>query len=132
MALFLLTKLSRFSRANPKMVMLIVIGIAIAAFGIHYKMLVGERDKLRVAEQAYEAAVTAFELREATLQEDIRLAAAATAQLSADRDADRRALDTLRAGREADIEAQEWAIQQLPVGEIVRLCAALPEMVGCE
>lgn len=132
MVLGILTRLATFSLKNPKMIAFAVVGIAIAGFGIHYKLLVGERDKLRVVEAGYQAAVAAFELREAAMQEDIRLAAEATAQLSADRDAQRTALDLLRTGREGDEEAQAWGSQQLPVGEITRLCATLPGMVGCE
>lgn len=132
MILGILTRLATFSLKNPKTIMFAVAGIAIVGFSIHYKLLVGERNKLRIAEAGYQAAVAAFEQREVTLQQDIRLAAEATAELVADRDAQRTALDLLRAGREGDEEAQAWGSQQLPVGEITRLCVTLPGMVGCE
>jgi len=132
MVLGILTKLAGFSVRNPRTILFIVLGIVTAGFGLHYKLLVGERNKLRVAETAYKAAFVAWELREATLQQDIRLAAQATAELVADRDAQRTALDLLRAGREGDAEAQVWGGQQLPLGEITRLCATLPGMTGCE
>jgi hypothetical protein len=131
MALGLLTKLASFSTKNPKTVLSIVGVLVVVGFGVHYKMLIGERDKLRVATTAYESAVEAFEAREASLQADLALAQAAAAQALQDRREARRALDAFRAGREGDVEAMEWASQQLPIGEIERLCAALPDMEGC-
>ncbi len=132
MVVGILTKLAVFSLKRPKLVMFIVIGVAIAGFGIHYKLLVGERDKLRVAETAYKLAVAAFEQREEVLREDIRLAAEATALVTADRNSQISALSALRAGRQTDQEARSWGEQALPIGEIVRLCEALPEMAGCQ
>ena len=111
---------------------IILAGLAILAFGFHYKMLVGERDKLRVAEAGYKAATAAFIQRELVLREDARLAAEATATLAAERNADRAALDKLRVGRADDEESVVWGAQAIPVGEVARLCEALPEMVGCE
>lgn len=131
MLMVVLTRLASFSVKNPKTILFIVLGVAIAGFGVHYKLLVGERDKLRVAEEGYKKAVAAFELREATLQEDLRLARVSIETVTAERNANRATLDEFRAGRERDPEARAWGQQQLPVGEVERLCAALPEMVGC-
>ncbi len=132
MVLGLISGLASFSMKNPKMVMVGVVGFAIIVFGIHYKLLVGERDKLRVAEAGYKLAVSAFVQREATLREDIRLAAEATALVTAERNSHISALVRLNAGRQADEDARSWGEQALPIGEIVRLCEALPEMIGCQ
>ncbi len=132
MLLGIVSTLASFSTENPKTILVAGISVAILLFGIHYKMLVGERDKLRVAEAGYKLAVSAFERREATMREDIRLAAEATANLTAERNSQISALNTLRAGRQIDADARAWGEQALPIGEIVRLCEALPEMVGCQ
>lgn len=131
MLIGVLSTLASFSTKNPKTILFAGIGVAVLLFGIHYKLLVGERDKLRVAEAGYELAVAAFIEREAVMREDIRLAAEATANLAAERNSQISALNTLRAGRQIDEDARAWGEQALPIGEIVRLCEALPEMVGC-
>ncbi len=128
----ILTTLASFSIRNPKTILFIVIGIAIAGFGVHYKLLVGERDKLRVAQVGYELAVDNFRAREATLQEDLRLERKAAEIAVTERAEARRALDIFLAGREDDPESMEWAKQTIPIGELERLCQALPEMEGCE
>ncbi len=127
----LLSTLASFSLKRPKLVMFIVAGLAIGAFGVHYKLIVGERDKLRVAEAGYKLAVEAFVEREAVMREDIRLAAEATAIVTAERNSQISALNRLRAGRQLDADARSWGEQALPISEIARLCEALPEMVGC-
>ena len=126
----LLTSLATFSLKKPKTVAIIAVSLAVAAFGIHYKMLVGERDKLRIAEAGYKQAVTAFVAREATLQEDIRKEREAAAIALSARDAIREALDTFRITR-SDQPSIEWAAQPVPNAEVERLCIALPEMTGC-
>lgn len=131
-AITILTKLAGFSTKNPKTVLTIVGVLAIIAFGIHYKLLTGERDKLRVAQTGYELAVDNFRAREATLQEDLRIERTAAAIAVAERTEARRTLETFLAGREDDPESMEWAQQAIPIGELERLCVALPEMEGCQ
>ena len=132
MVLGILARLAVFSLKKPKTVAIIVAVLAVLTFGIHYNLLKGERDKLRVAEAGYRRAISAFVQRESVLREDARLAAEATATLTAERNADRAALDKLRTGRADDEESVVWGAQAIPVGEVARLCEALPEMVGCE
>lgn len=132
MVLGILTSLASFSTKRPKTILIIAATVAILAFGVHYKLLVGERDKLRVAEEGYKRAVTAFVQREETLQEDIRNEREAAATAVAERNAARRSVEVFRAGRESDPESLQWASQPMPVGEVERLCVALPEMDGCQ
>lgn len=132
MVIGILTRLAGFSVKNPRTILFIVLGLAIVGLGIHYKLLVGERDKLRVAEEGYKVAVAAFVKREATLQEDLRLANEAVVIVAAERDAQRATLDQFRAGRDSDPESQAWSALPIPIGELERLCLALPEMDGCE
>ena len=132
MVLGILARLATFSLKKPKTVAIVVVVLAALAFGVHYNLLKGERDKLRVAEAGYKRAITAFVVLESILREDARIAAEATATLTAERNADRAALDKLRTGRADDEESVVWGAQQIPVGEVARLCEALPEMVGCE
>lgn len=131
-ALALLTKLGGFSIRRPKVVLGIVAIVIIAGFGIHYKMIVGERDKLRVAQVGYGLAIDAFRAREATLQEDLRISDEAAVIAVAERTEARRTLNTFLAGRENDPESMQWAQQSIPIGELERLCQALPEMEGCQ
>lgn len=131
-AIGLLTKLASFSAKRPKAVIGIVAVLILVGFGIHYKMLVGERDKLRVAQVGYELAVDNFRAREATLQEDLRIERTAAAIAVAERTEARRTLDVFMAGREDDPESMEWAQQAIPIGELERLCQALPQMEGCQ
>lgn len=131
-AISVLTKLAGFSAKRPKVMIGIVAVLVLAGFGIHYKMLVGERDKLRVATVGYELAVDNFRAREATLQEDLRIERTAAAIAVAERTEARRTLDVFIAGREDDPESMEWAQQAIPIGELERLCQALPEMEGCQ
>ena len=131
MVLTVLTSLARFSFRKPRTVAIIAVCLVVAAFGVHYKLLVGERDKLRVAEAGYELAIEAFLEREAVLREDARIAAEATAVLTIERNSQISALNALRAGRQIDQDARTWGEQALPIGEIRLLCEALPELVGC-
>ncbi len=130
MLIGMLIRLGGFSIRKPKTVAIIAATLVILAFGVHYKLLVGERDKLRVAEQGYKDAVTAFELREATFQEDLLRERVAASTAVAERDAARRDVTQFLNSRN-DLESIAWANKQLPVGELERLCVALPEMVGC-
>ena len=131
-AISVLTKLAGFSAKRPKVMIGIVAVLVLVGFGIHYKMLVGERDKLRVATAGYELAVDNFRAREATLREDLRISDEAAAIAVAERTEARRTLDVFMAGREDDPESLEWAQQAIPIGELERLCQALPEMEGCQ
>ncbi len=131
-AITILAKLASFSTKNPKTVLTIVGILAIVAFSVHYKMLVGERDKLRVATVGYELAMETFRAREITLREDLRISDEAAAIAVAERTEARRTLDVFMAGREDDPESLEWAQQAIPIGELERLCQALPEMEGCQ
>lgn len=130
MGLGLLIKLAGFSTKNPKTIMTIVAILAILAFGVHYKLIVGERDKLRIVEQELLDVAAAFELREATFQEDLIRERVAAGVAVAERDAARRSVEDFRNARQDD-ESIEWAADQIPIGELERLCVALPEMVGC-
>ena len=131
-AISVLTKLAGFSAKRPKVMIGIVAVLILAGFGIHYKMLVGERDKLRTAQVGFELAVDNFRAREATLKEDLRISDEAAAIAVAERTEARRTLDVFMAGREDDPESMEWAQQAIPIGELERLCQALPEMEGCQ
>lgn len=128
----MISKIALFAARKPKMVATIVVVLVCGAFAVHYKLLVGERDKLRIAQEAYEVAIDRFREREASLQTALENERAAAAVVAAERDEARRAIDVFRAGRENDPEALEWARQALPLGELERLCAALPEMGGCQ
>ncbi len=130
MGLGLLIKLAGFSTKNPKTVISIVAVLAILAFGVHYKLLVGERDKLRVAEEGYKVAVAAFVVREASFQEDLIREREAAGIAVAERDEARLTVEEFRNARQ-DAESIEWAADDIPIGELERLCVALPEMVGC-
>ena len=66
------------------------------------------------------------------LEDALDLEREAAALAAAERDEARRAIDAFRAGRRDDPEALEWASQPLPIGELDRLCIALPEMEGCQ
>lgn len=131
-AISVLTKLAGFSAKRPKAVIGIVAVLILVGFGIHYKMLVGERDKLRVAQVGYELAVDTFRAREAAMREDLRIERTAAAIAVAERTEARRTLDVFIAGRKDDPESMEWAQQAIPIGELERLCQALPEMEGCQ
>ena len=104
--------------------------LAILAFGFHYKLLVGERDKLRIIEQELIDVADAFKLREATFEEDLRRERFAAGVAVAERDEARLSVETFRDSRD-DPESLEWASEQIPTGELERLCIALPEMEGC-
>lgn len=132
MLIGILTKLASFSLRNPKLLLLAICAVAVGVLAIHYKMIVNERDKLEVAVAGYERAVDAFRDREASLRGAIENERRAAAAAAAARDEARRTLDIFREGRKRDPEAQEWAEQSLPVGEVERLCQALPEMDGCQ
>ena len=90
-----------------------------------FKSVLNERTELR-------AAVVTFKANELRLKESLQSERLAATQAVSDRADAQRALDTLREGREGDIESQEWAATPIPTGEIDRLCAALPGMEGCE
>ncbi len=132
MFLGILTRLASFSLKNPKTILIIGAVVVLFSFGVHYKTLKGERDKLRVAEAGYELAIEAFVAREGVLQDALINERNATASNARARDAARRALEQFRADRESDPEATEWAAIPVPAGELARLCAAVPQLKGCE
>ena len=129
-AVGVLGKLAGLSLKRPKIAIGVVAVIAVLAVGVHYKLLVGERDKLRVAEEGYKVAVAAFVVREASFQEDLIRERLAAGIAVAERDEARRSVEDFRNARQ-DEESLEWAGNQIPVGELERLCVALPEMAGC-
>jgi hypothetical protein len=116
----------------PKLLGAGVMLIALAAFGVHYKLLTGERDQLRLEKVSYQLALKKAALNMEILTEDARIAELATANAIFEREASRAALDAFRAGREDDPEALTWGAQLIPLGEIARLCLAVPEMNGCQ
>ena len=114
---------------------LIGAGIALAlivGFGIHYKLLTSERDQLRIEKVSFQLALKKAALNMEIMTADAVRAAEATITAARERDEAHAALDEFRAGREADPEAHAWGEQQIPSGEVARLCIALPEMAGCE
>jgi hypothetical protein len=109
-------------------------GIAVAvvlAIGVHYKLVIGERNKLRIENSAYQAALIKAARNMELMAEDQRVAEAAAITAIEARRAARAALDKFRAGRQLDPESLAWGAQPIPVGERTRLCTALPEMSGC-
>ena len=130
MVLSILARLAAFSLKKPKIAIGVVAVIAVLAVGVHYKLIIGERDKLRVAEQGYKDAVTAFRAREATYEDDIRRERLAAGIAVAERDEARLTVEEFRNARQ-DEESIEWAADDIPIGELERLCVALPEMAGC-
>ena len=105
---------------------------AVIGFGIHYRLVIGERNDLRITKIELEGELAKAARNAALLKEDLRLATVATAEVAAERDSQITARNTLRAGRQIDVEARMWGEQALPIGEITRLCEALPEMAGCQ
>ena len=131
-AVGVLGALAKMSLKRPKIAIGIAVAVAVLAVGVHYKLVIGERDKLRVATVGYELAMETFRAREITLREDLRISDEAAAIAVAERTEARRTLDVFMAGREDDPESMEWAQQAIPIGELERLCQALPEMEGCQ
>ena len=117
--------------SNAKLFAGIAILGVIAAVGMHYRHVINERDQLEVEKTAFKFALEKAAASLATLQEDARIAEQATKDAMAERDANRAALTQLQAARKEDPEAVEWAAQPIPLGEVTRLCQALPEMDGC-
>ena len=107
------------------------LALVVVGFFIHYKLLVNERDNLRADNIVLEADLAKAAANKAKLEENARVSRIAAATAVTERDAARATLDTLRAGRQNDPEAQEWGTQMIPLGELERLCEALPEMIGC-
>jgi len=90
-----------------------------------FKSVINERNQLR-------ADVIVYERNEQRLKDSLESERLAAASAVIDRAKAQQALDQLREGREADVESQEWAAKSLPAGEMLRLCAALPGMEGCD
>ena len=115
----------------PKLLGAGIAVVVILSIGVHYRLVIGERNDLRTEKIALEFDLAKAATNIEKYKENARIAAEATALVTAERDAHRASLDLLRAGREDDPEALEWAAQPLPAGELIRLCEALPEMTGC-
>ena len=107
-------------------IILAIVALSMMSGGALYiKRVFAERNQLR-------ADVIVFERNEKILKDSLESERVAASQAVSDRAEIQRALDQLREGREGDIESQEWAATPLPAGEMLRLCAALPGMKGCE
>lgn len=115
----------------PKLVGAGLMLAAVISIGVHYRLVIGERNDLRATKIELEGELAKAARNAVLLKEDIRLATVATAEVTAERNSQITALNTLRAGRQIDSEARSWGAQPVPLGEITRLCKALPEMVGC-
>ena len=115
----------------PKLLGAGIAVVVILSIGVHYRLVIGERNELRVEKIALEFDLAKAATNIEKYKENARVAAEATAIVAAERDAHRASLDLLREGREDDPEALEWAAQPLPAGELIRLCETLPEMTGC-
>ncbi len=111
----------------------IKIGGAVIALGFvgHYFWVLDQRDDLREEKIVLEADLAKAAANAEKRKENARVSRIAAAAAVTERDAARAALDILRAGRVNDPEAQEWGTQMIPLGELERLCEALPEMIGC-
>ena len=115
----------------PKLLGAGIAVVVILSIGVHYRLVIGERNDLRQEKIVLELDLAKAAVNAAKYKENARVAAEATAIVAAERDAHRASLDLLREGREDDPEAMEWASQPLPAGELIRLCEILPEMTGC-
>lgn len=110
---------------GPRIIMGLLGVAAVGSVWVHYRMVIGERNDLRTQNASFQQAVK-------LLGESLEQEAEAARTALAERQAAQSALERLRRDREADVSVQEWANTPLPASEIDRLCAALPEMKGCE
>lgn len=104
--------------------------VALGFFG-HYKYMSHKIDVLETEKAAFEFALAAAARNMAIMEEDALRAAEATIITRRERDAAHAALDVLRAGRESDPESHAWGAQLVPLGELTRICIAIPELDGC-
>lgn len=117
---------------SPKVLGALAVVLVVGALGVHHKLVLNERDRLRDENIALEANLETARANQRILEDALDLEREAAAVATAERDEARRAIDKFRAGRRDDPEALEWAAQPLPLGELERLCVALPEMDGCQ
>lgn len=117
--------------AKPKLMLAIAATVVIGAHFAHYKYLQSKVDTLRTERDAFESAYNIARENIERMTEDARIAEEATRQAIAEREAARAALDEFRRGRENDAESQVWGAQLIPLGELERMCIALPELDGC-
>ena len=117
--------------AKPKIALAIAATVIIGGYVAHYKYLQGKVDRLTTERDAIQAAYNIAVENIEKMAEDARIAEEATRQAIAEREAARAALDEFRRGRENDAEAAAWGAQLIPLGELERMCVALPEMDGC-
>lgn len=116
---------------HPKLLGAGITILVIGAFAVHYRLLVGERDELRITKVELEGQLAAQKARADRYKAAEQAANVAAATAIAQRAEAQAALDRLRAGRTNDPEAQTWAAQPVPQGERARLCEALPTLKGC-
>ena len=117
---------------SPKVLGITAVVLVLGALGVHHKLVLSERDRLRDENAALGFDLETARANQQVLEDALDLEREAAAVATAERDEARRAIDKFRAGRRDDPEAQEWASQPLPLGELERLCVALPEMDGCQ
>lgn len=112
-------------RATNKLIV-IVASLALAgAAAWHYRSVLADRAVLRMDNQVLKS-----QLLEAAADLDAERRAVASVRLQ--RDSAQAALNLLRSGRDGDEDAQQWAAQSLPPGELARLCEAMPWLSGCQ
>jgi len=106
-----------------------IIAVVILLIGgggvLWFKSVINERNQLR-------ADVIVYKANQQRLKDSLESERLAASIAVIDRAKTQQALDNLREGREGDVESQEWAATPLPAGEMLRLCAALPGMEGCD
>lgn len=116
---------------SPKVLGGLAAVLLIAGLAGHHWWVMQQRDRLEAENATLSADLATARANARRLEDALYLEREAAAVATAERDEARRVLDTFRAGRENDPEAQEWAARPVPPGERARLCAALPEMEGC-
>lgn len=109
----------------PKIAISIVAVLIIGSIGVHYKVVLAERAELRADNATLRANAE-------TLGAALAIEREAAETALQERDEAQKALEKLREGRENDPEAQAWGAVEVPAGEQLRLCEALPGMDGCQ
>ena len=109
-----------------------LIAAALIGFGIHYKFLVKSRNQLKAEKVSFQLALSKAAANMELLAEDQRIAQAATARVIIEREDARAALEAFTEGRKLDPDSVAWGATLVPLGELTRLCTALPELAGCE
>jgi hypothetical protein len=112
---------------KPKLIVAAIVLALVAGGAWHYRHVIAENadltKRLLQAMQENDSLAT-------QLEEERKAAAIAVRERRMAEDA----LAALQAGQAADTtpEFVEWSAQRIPPTEKARICAALPEMVGCE